>query len=310
MNSSDALRPPFRRRYAIGLLALVVAACAPGDSPTEPLSAPSAMWFTDGPGTVTVCKMTAQPTDDLFDFATSASGGLVVKSAFTLHDIQPGATIQASDCVLVWVSTDDSQVPVTITEDLEEGWSLAGAYVKDVGPVPFSGNSVTVTGANHVTITLVVVNQPTPDEPMAPGRMTGGGNQITVGGAKITRGFTIHCDITLSNNIEVNWKSNKWHLDKPITSATCIDDPNVEPAPPPAPFDTFIGEGVGRLNGVDGSFIRFTFVDAGEPGGDNDHAIIRIWAPGANPAVDAPVLDVNGFLSGGNLQAHYDQPHK
>jgi hypothetical protein len=61
---------------------------------------------------------------------------------------------------------------------------------------------------------------------------------------------------------------------------------------------------------VDGSIIRFTFVDSGEPGGGTDHAKIQIWAPGADPDVDAPVLTVDDYLEGGNIQAHYDQPHK
>ena len=114
----------------------------------------------------------------------------------------------------------------------------------------------------------------------------------------------------MSNNLQINWAGgNKWHLDKPITAATCIDDPNVSPVPPEAPFDTFIGEAVGKLNGVDGSEVRFTFVDAGEPGRD-DWGSISIWAPGANLATDAPVLEVSGYLDNGNFQAHEDQPHK
>jgi hypothetical protein len=141
------------------------------------------------------------------------------------------------------------------------------------------------------------------------GRMTGGGNQLTIDGVKVTRGFTIHCDITLSNNVEINWEGNQWHIDKPLTRATCLDDPDVAPAPPRAPFDTFIGEATGRLNGVDGSMLKFTFVDAGEPGGKSDTAEIMIWAPGDDPGIDEPVLSVSGELENGNLQAHYDQPH-
>jgi len=154
----------------------------------------------------------------------------------------------------------------------------------------------------------------TPD--LVPGRMTGGGKQVTVDNARITRGFTIHCDIRLSNNIEVNWESNgesnRWHLAKPITSAVCSDDPAIKQKPPKAPIDTFIGEGSGRLNGEDGSIIRFVFVDAGEPG-RNDTASIKIWAPGVDPdaaGAPDPVLEVSGKLDNGNIQAHYDQPHK
>lgn len=138
------------------------------------------------------------------------------------------------------------------------------------------------------------------------GRMTGGGGQVTIGDVYVTRGFTIHCDIALSNNIEVNWPGNKWHLDKPITSADCIDDPSVDPAPPPAPFDTFVGVATGRLNGVDGYVINFTFVDAGEPGGRNDRASILITAPDGSVVLNVPM----DYLTKGNLQAHYDQPHR
>jgi hypothetical protein len=148
-----------------------------------------------------------------------------------------------------------------------------------------------------------------PVEGAVSGRMTGGGGQIRVDGVRITRGFTIHCDITLSNNIEINWSGgNKWHLDKPITKAMCIDDPAFDPVPPAAPFDTFIGEAVGSLNGTDGSVLHFTFVDDGEPG-TSDRASIEIWAPGDDPSTDTPVLSVSGLLDHGNFQAHFDQPH-
>ena len=143
------------------------------------------------------------------------------------------------------------------------------------------------------------------DEPGV-GRMTGGGGQVTIGNVYITRGFTVHCDIVLSNNLEINWPGNKWHLDKPLTSAQCIDDPAVNPAPPPAPFDTFIGEGIGRLNGVDGYLVKFTFVDAGETNGKNDKSQILITAPDGSVVLNVPL----GTLTKGNLQAHYDQPHR
>ena len=142
------------------------------------------------------------------------------------------------------------------------------------------------------------------EEP-ALGRMTGGGGQIVIGNVFVSRGLTLHCDITLSNNLEINWSGNRWHLDKPITSATCIDDPAVNPAPPPAPFDTFVGEATGRLNGVDGYLVQFTFVDGGEPGGRNDRAQIQIFAPDGSLVLNVPM----SALTRGNLQAHYDQPH-
>jgi hypothetical protein len=147
---------------------------------------------------------------------------------------------------------------------------------------------------------------PPPPEPcnFVDGRMTGGGGQIIIGDVFVSRGLTIHCDIVLSNNLEINWEGNHWHLDKPLTSATCIDDPAFNPIPPRAPFDTFIGVGDGRLNGVDGSVVMFTFIDNGEPG-RTDMASIQIFDASGALVLDVPLSN----LDRGNLQAHYDQPH-
>lgn len=145
-------------------------------------------------------------------------------------------------------------------------------------------------------------------EELLNGRMTGGGGTVTAtSGATVTYGFTLHCDITLSNNLQLNWAGgNQWHLDKPITSATCEDDPSIEPKPPVAPFDTFHGEATGRLNGVDGSRIEFTLVDDGEGNNSGDKARFTIYAPNSNTVVLTVNLQVT---TNGNIQAHYDQPH-
>jgi len=62
-----------------------------------------------------------------------------------------------------------------------------------------------------------------------------------------------------------------------------------------------------RYNNADGFTIQFTLVDYGEPG-DQDRMSIRIFetANPANVVLDVPLT----ILQGGNLQAHYDQPHK
>ena len=146
------------------------------------------------------------------------------------------------------------------------------------------------------------------------GRMTGGGGQdidlANDGTIYVTRGFTIHCDIVLSNNLEINWPGHKWHIDKPLDSAHCIDDPAYNPEPPPAPFDTFIGIGTGSLDGVDGAVAEFTFIDAGDgKNGHNDLAgitITRITGPGAPEVVLSFPVQI---LDNGNIQAHFDQPH-
>jgi len=216
------------------------------------------------------------------------------------------------ECREVWeqggaVATPDQ---VTVTETVPPGFTATYQVTtidkngSSTGAVT-DGNSTTVQigSAPNYGALVVFTNTAIPVEEPGVGRMTGGG--FKVGDVKVTGGFTLHCDITLSNNLEINWDKNKWHLDKPITKAQCIDDPAIEPPPPAAPFDTFIGEGYGRLNGEDGSFIKFTLVDAGEPG-TNDMVKLEIWSAGGTKVLDLPLskLDI------GNIQAHFDQPHR
>ena len=152
----------------------------------------------------------------------------------------------------------------------------------------------------------VTIPQPCKFDP-ALGRFTGGGSQVRVGDVRVTRGLTIHCDLKLSNNLEVNWGGNKFHMTEHLTTVACTDDPAIIQAPPPAPLDTLIGVGTGRYNGTDGYTIEFTLQDFGEPG-KSDRMAIRIYrtASPADVVLNVPLQ----VLSGGNLQAHYDQPHK
>ena len=141
----------------------------------------------------------------------------------------------------------------------------------------------------------------------ANGRFTGGGHQIRVDSVRVTRGFTIHCDLLLSNNLEINWNGNRFHMTEHLNTVVCSDDPLIIQAPPPAPVDTIVGVGTGRYNNVDGFTIEFTLSDHGEPG-RNDQARFLVYetaAPG-NVILDVPLQN----LSGGNIQAHFDQPHK
>jgi len=139
------------------------------------------------------------------------------------------------------------------------------------------------------------------------GRFTGGGKEISlVGGLKITDGLTIHCDLKLSNNLEINWPGNKFHLTE-HTFALCSDNPDIEQKPPKAPLDTLFGMGTGKYNNVDGYTIEFTLVDGGEPG-TKDMIGLKIYQT-SNPSIVVLNLPLQ-FVSGGNLQAHYDQPHK
>lgn len=140
------------------------------------------------------------------------------------------------------------------------------------------------------------------------GRFTGGGHQIQPDGVKVTWGLTLHCDRLLSNNLNINWPDNHFHMEEHLETFACTDDPNIKQRPPRAPLDTFIGTGIGRLNNEDGYTIEFTLVDGGEPSKNVDKIAFKIYetANEGNVILDVP-LQLN---TGGNLQAHYDQPHK
>ena len=162
-------------------------------------------------------------------------------------------------------------------------------------------------GATGGQESAVLVTMPTECPAAGVGRFTGGGKQVDAGGAaKITRGLTIHCDLLLSNNLEINWDGgNNFHMLEHLQTIACFDDPSIQQRPPVAPLDTLIGRGTGRYNGVDGYSIVFTLIDAGEPG-RNDMMGFTITAPNGSVVINVPVQN----LIGGNLQAHYDQPHK
>ena len=162
-------------------------------------------------------------------------------------------------------------------------------------------------GGQEEAVTVTIPEQGCEPPDLSTGRFTGGGHQVRVGEARVTRGLTIHCDLLLSNNLEVNWGGNQFHLTDHLETVACTDDPAIVQAPPPAPLDTLVGVGVGRYNGEDGFTIEFTLVDAGEPG-TADRAALLVYRT-ANPS--EVVLDVpEQLITGGNLQAHYDQPHR
>jgi hypothetical protein len=114
--------------------------------------------------------------------------------------------------------------------------------------------------------------------------------------------------------LNVTWDGGRWHIQREqILFIECLDDPNYDPYPPDAPADTFIGRAIGRLDNQWGSIIDFKFIDDGEPG-TTDEAYMTIYAVNQGPEQVAPgdeviVLQVGGQIDGGNLQAHYDQPH-
>jgi len=135
----------------------------------------------------------------------------------------------------------------------------------------------------------------------ADGRMTGGGSVFTSDGTRVTHGFELHCDVAdVPNNLEINWNGgNNFHLET-LTKAFCFTDPKIDSGHPKAPFNTYVGTGTGKLNGVPGATATWTFTDAGEPG-VNDTASIVIKDAGGNI-----VLTVSGNLNHGNQQAHTD----
>jgi hypothetical protein len=170
-------------------------------------------------------------------------------------------------------------------------------------------------------------------------RITGGGWRVAGSEKEDIRssgGFTLHCDIKLSNNLQINWgNGQKWHINKVVDAAFCKDDPAYTPGPPVAPADTYFGLDVGRLNNRDGSVACFKLEDHGETAKDPDgpdQALIRIWKVGFDPGISAEDLDDPGFDClvrksdpakdlntvlfvpesdiQGNFQFHEDQPHK
>ena len=135
------------------------------------------------------------------------------------------------------------------------------------------------------------------------GRFTGGGFQINTGDVKVTRGFTIHCDNRLTNNLEVNWAGgNNFHMEKnTLTSVVCSRP--VDPTPPASPVARIVASAVGQCNGQPAT-ISFMLEDQGEPG-TNDRAELVITGVGSCNLnlTDRPI-------DGGNIQAHFDQPHR
>ena len=221
-------------------------------------------------------------------------------------------------------ANDPSRANPEIHITLDGGFVTSGAYTAPT--YSFSG-SFTLTGkapGDVIEVAAIAVGTWGNGEPgsallswvdltvpacgaVENGRFTGGGSQVRVGDVRVTRGLTIHCDLLLSNNLEVNWGGNRFHMTEHLTTVECSDDPNIIQAPPVAPLDTLIGVGTGRYNNANGYTIEFTIQDYGEPGRD-DRMAIKIYetANPANVVLNVPLQ----ILSGGNLQAHFDQPHR
>ena len=142
------------------------------------------------------------------------------------------------------------------------------------------------------------------------GRFTGGGFQLNFNDVKVTRGFTLHCDALLSNNFEVNWKdangdAHHFHIEKnpPVVECSLVGIP---PNPPDADVNRIvILSAPGALDGVSGHTATIVLEDHGESGRD-DRAYIAI----DGVALTFGSVAVPALIDGGNIQAHFDQPHK
>jgi len=134
------------------------------------------------------------------------------------------------------------------------------------------------------------------------GRMTGGGSIFLDNGDRVTHGFEMHCDPKeVPNNLEINWgkkPENNFHLEQ-LNTGFCFDDPSIDQKQPKTNFDTFVGTGTGRLNGIPGATIKFTLQDAGEPGKDDT------WSCEIKNSGGTVVLSFTARnLKVGNQQAH------
>jgi hypothetical protein len=224
--------------------------------------------------------------------AGSVSGGVLRPTAIEITTNGPNGSTQVLNNILDSISGDEfDNFVITVTVPAGATTVTVQAFSQDrlnLGSLP----------ASFDWLAAGFSLEPTPT-PGAVGRMTGGGSVFTVDGIRVTRGFQIHCDLRAPNNLEVNWDGgNNFHLTQ-LTSAVCTDTPAIE-EPPSAPFDTFTGAGIGKLNNQPGASIQFIFVDKGEPGNE-DTALIRIFDPNG-----VQVLEVSGLMDRGNIQAHRD----
>ena len=168
-----------------------------------------------------------------------------------------------------------------------------------------TGPSAVVNSAAAATAVNFSPNpEPTPPEeppPSLDGRFTGGGFQI--GAVRVTRGFTIHCDNLLTNNLEVNWPDgNNFHMEKNTLTSVVCSRPD-DPTPPASPVSKIVASAVGECNKAPAT-ISFILEDHGEPGTADRAELVITGAGTCNLNLLLAVLD------GGNIQAHFDQPHK
>jgi hypothetical protein len=221
-----------------------------------------------------------------------------------------GITIQLCD--------KNGNVIATTTTASDGSWSFSNVgpgtvQVKEVVPAgsvqstPSSGMYVINTRSGEDQTGLLFGNHTS-----ILGRMTGGGSTFTSSGVRVTHGFQIHSTQppqTVNNRLQINWAKKRFHL-LTLTKVDGMDSANIDQGQPAAPIDTIYGEGYGWYNGKTPAGVKFTFVDAGEPG-VNDTAKYFIYLDGNNnhayDSGETVVLNTGpSKLVYGNHQAHYE----
>ena len=142
-------------------------------------------------------------------------------------------------------------------------------------------------------------------------RMTGGGHILGWNAegqsVKVTHGFELHCrTATKPQRLQVNWSGgNSFHLTE-LEDSYCNEE-GYDEENPRAPFDTYYGEGTGRITTRDGGketgYAIWRFVDDGEPGGANEDGGDELSIQVFN-SDDELIMWADGTLTKGNHQAH------
>lgn len=147
--------------------------------------------------------------------------------------------------------------------------------------------------------------EPVPATTILDGRMTGGISS-SVNGTPVSVSLTIHCDVTLSNNLSVSWGNVRFQMTKQaITPLICGMDSPVTPQQPATNINTFAGTAIGTV-GTTPATLQFRFVDAGETKTASPDQMQLTLTYGTTTLTMPNVL----LATGGNIQTHYDQPHK
>jgi hypothetical protein len=207
---------------------------------------------------------------------------------------------------------------VTVTEQVPSGYTVSWVKTQRIGGsvTTTTGTSATASGLTVDTDggALIIFTNTANPVALGEGRFTGGGNLDLANGTSVSNGLTLHCDLLLSNNLEVNWKdaqgnAHKFHLTDHFQTIACTDAPNILQPPPDAPLDTMIGKGTGKFDNNTASYtVEFTLVDAGEGKDAIDRIALKIYLT-SNPSTIVLNFPLTDIIKG-NLQAHFDQPHK